>query len=317
MAELREQLARLSIGEVIPEDARVLEVVLPAELEEALQVLIDNNILSAPVWDPAAGHYLGFLDTRDLVSFAVNLLHQPQKKPKGSRYSMREMLSAPARFDAKLKHMKPAASPTLTVSYMCRRHPFRPLSMGDNLLKAGERLASGDHRVAVLNGSGKCCGMLSQSLLCRFVGTMDWGLAANTTLREFGFCEKEVVCMSAEEPALTAFELIDSRAISGVAVLDARGSLVAATSGKDLALFLNDQAVDLLHLSIAEYLALHELPAPLVKARFDETLLVVVQRIAAASEDGQVCHRAFVVDDDERPVSVVSLKDALAAILKA
>ena len=35
MADLREQLARLTIGEVIPKDACVLEVVLPAELEEA------------------------------------------------------------------------------------------------------------------------------------------------------------------------------------------------------------------------------------------------------------------------------------------
>jgi len=289
--------------------------VLPAELEEALQVLIDNNILSAPVWDPATGHYLGFLDTRDLVSFAVNLLHQPQQKPKGSRYSMREMLAAPARFDAKLK---PAAPPTPTVSYMCRRHPFRPLLMGDALLEAGERLAGGDHRVAVLDpDSGKCCGVLSQSLLSRFVGTIDWGPTAHTTLREFGFSEKEVVCMSAEAPALKAFELIDSRAISGVAVVDAQGALVAATSGKDLALFLQDHSVDLPHLSILEYLGLHQPPPPLVKARFDETLLVVVQRIAAASEDGQVCHRAFVVDDDNRPVGVVSLKDALAAILKA
>ena len=55
------------------------------------------------------------------------------------------------------------------------------------------------------------------------------------------------------------------RAISGVAVVDAQGALVAATSGKDLALFLQDHSVDLPHLSILEYLGLHQPPPPLVK----------------------------------------------------
>lgn len=35
------------------------------------QKLLDNRILSAPVWDSKEKKYLGFLDIRDLISFCV------------------------------------------------------------------------------------------------------------------------------------------------------------------------------------------------------------------------------------------------------
>jgi hypothetical protein len=43
-----------------------------------LQTLLDNGILSAPVYDSAAKQYTGFLDIRDLVSFVV-FVHDEQK----------------------------------------------------------------------------------------------------------------------------------------------------------------------------------------------------------------------------------------------
>jgi len=122
--------------------------------------------------------------------------------------------------------------------------------------------------------------------------------------------------MRSDESALKAFELIDSRNISGVAVVDADGGLVAATSGRDLDLFLRDHTIDLAHLTIVDYLALHAQPQPLVSGSFDDTLKAVVERIAAACSDERVCHRAFLVDSDRRPVGVVSLKDALDAIIQ-
>ena len=42
------------------------------------QKLLDNDILSAPVYDVEAAKYTGFLDLRDLVSFTVYLYDEQQ-----------------------------------------------------------------------------------------------------------------------------------------------------------------------------------------------------------------------------------------------
>ena len=46
---------------------------IPGSLEpnDAFKILLDNKIQSAPVWHEEENRYIGFLELRDLVSYAL------------------------------------------------------------------------------------------------------------------------------------------------------------------------------------------------------------------------------------------------------
>ena len=47
-------------------------------VKAAFQSLLDNNILSAPVWDPSTNNYTGYLCLQDLVTYIVILEHEQE-----------------------------------------------------------------------------------------------------------------------------------------------------------------------------------------------------------------------------------------------
>ena len=55
----------------------VIEISSKLTVAEGFQRLLDNNVLSAPVFDEDDNHkYVGFLDLRDIVSWAVFLFDE-------------------------------------------------------------------------------------------------------------------------------------------------------------------------------------------------------------------------------------------------
>ena len=80
MSVLKRLLERTPV-EVLrtPGDARaVVEIASTLAIADGFQVLLDERVLSAPVYDPAAHTYVGFLDLRDLVSWAVFLFDEQE-----------------------------------------------------------------------------------------------------------------------------------------------------------------------------------------------------------------------------------------------
>jgi len=63
----------------VPGDERdIVEISSTLSIGDGFQVLLDNNVLSAPVYDSTEKVYVGFLDLRDLVSWAVFLFDEQE-----------------------------------------------------------------------------------------------------------------------------------------------------------------------------------------------------------------------------------------------
>ena len=72
MAErLKELLATTSVDSIILSKGRVIVLDSGELVVHGFQKLLDNHILSAPVYDAKEHKYIGFLDIRDLISFCV------------------------------------------------------------------------------------------------------------------------------------------------------------------------------------------------------------------------------------------------------
>jgi hypothetical protein len=70
-AKLKQLLQSNSVDSIPSPKDGVIQMDASEQVVHGFQKLLDNNILSAPVWDQKEGKYIGFLDIRDLVSFCV------------------------------------------------------------------------------------------------------------------------------------------------------------------------------------------------------------------------------------------------------
>ena len=114
--------------------------------------------------------------------------------------------------------------------------------------------------------------------------------------------------------AIDTFRLMDNKHISGVAVVDAAGAVVANTSSRDLKIFIKSPRRSTLLLPIARFLDEvrkdSAVEAPVVCCLPDDTLAHAMSSIATTN-----VHRVYVVDAAKRPLRVITLTDVMRYIV--
>jgi len=206
------------------------------------------------------------------------------------------------------------------VSHGLKRSPAdAPPSVGD---------FEPSHRIAIYDESPSkkmdIVDLISQSDVLRalLADKASLGAVVQRSVHEL-FGEKDVLTVPHDLVTIGAFALLHNNDISGVGVTDSSGRLVAHLTVADLCCLKNAEDFDLLALPALEFARLREaLPSapptpgagagpgsatpPVVTARPDETLLTLM----ASLVEGKA-HRAYVVDEQGRPIGVVTLTDVL------
>jgi len=271
---------------------------------QGFEKLLKYNILAAPVYDQATKKYTGFLDIRDLISYAVFAFENRDKiayKPKGPVYT--------------------TLIDDVTVTYFSRRNPFHPVSSQATLWDVAQILAKGVHRVPVVDSSGKFFNIISQSTLIQL-----FNHELSASLKEVALLKlpaslgsSPVLSVSADTLAIDAFKLMDNSKRTGIAVVDSHLQLVGNMSGKDLKLFIGStNSYDVLTLPILTFLnkireEKIDISMPSISALITDTLGYVIQKLASTR-----VHRIYIVnsDTDYRPIRVISLTDILRYIIQ-
>lgn len=282
---------------------RVIEIDSKQPLEQAFAVLVDNNILSAPVWDEESKMYLGFLDIRDLVAFAVFA-----SKENEMIRDLHEIVNHATKLHSKTQD-------SITVTYLCLRNPFKAVQGEATLEEVCRILATGTHRVPVIGADGKVINIISQSSIIQFF-TKNCGddEFLKKTVGDLHIGSSPVISVLQTDTALKTFSKLDDSGRSGLAVVDADGVLVGNTSGSDIKLYLKHH--ETLKQSIIEFLnKIRRLylntRAPSFTCRSEDSLYHVIGKLGATK-----AHRLFIVDDSYKPLKVVSLTDIIRVILK-
>jgi len=148
----------VEVLQVSGDDRDIVEISSTLSISEGFQVLLDNNVLSAPVYDSAAKSYVGFLDLRDLVSWAV-FLYDEQENPTDDEL---DLINAAQKL---YKH----ATGGITLSYLARRNSFRAVKSGASLASVAAILKTGVKRVPVLNEENRVKFIISQTAVNRFL----------------------------------------------------------------------------------------------------------------------------------------------------
>eukprot|EP01082_Thalassiosira_pseudonana_P015735 g14142.t1.1.5e17418c g14142 g14142.t1 contig9:1264666-1265852(-) len=307
---------------------------------EAAKVLWSKNIMGAPVYDAKTKTYVGMFDVRDILS-CVTAAHREflamggnHRKPGEdtrlpseveAHHKTQSELMAKALQNIKINSHNPASSPgAVTVSYLAARNPMVPShSKDESLLEICKVLQNRHkHRVPITDTSSDspvCTGIISQSGLVAFIASKCPAGTLGEKMVDAGLnYKKDVVKIADEASAADAFELLDSKRLSGIAVVDEDGKLIGNTSARDIKNAVCDAGKTGMDTDIISYLAQVRQSQIVKNDRYptchvheDATVGHVVNLLAKTGY-----HRVFVVDEEKKPVGVVSFADIIKFMLE-
>jgi CBS domain-containing protein len=296
---------------------------------QGFQRILEGKVLSAPVYDPDTKEYIGFLDTRDLVSFVVFQAREAAEEVKekeqaiahgdasvaaGAQPDLRPFLTAAAR-------MYSHAVDGISVRYLARRHKFKPVVPEQSLLDVVQNLVSGCHRVPVIDPhTSQIIDIISQSRVIQYLheNLMRFREAFAHRVCNANIITSPVISVTNNTMALQVFETMSKMDLSGVAVVDQKtGRLVGNTSGSDLKLLVQNPGEHsrALRLSIFSFLSqIRRLESP-EKTRAPAMHIQSTDSVAKAIEKlyATHIHRVFIADSsrDYAPTGLIALSDVL------
>lgn len=300
----------------LPRRAEPITCSTNESFEAAFTKLLHAGVLAAPLFDEGAHKYVGFLDTRDLVSIALVVFD----KSKGGD----ELLKAI------WEHATHAKS-GLTTQYLASRNPFVAVESGSSLLALVKLLLSlrgtRVRRVAVVDpASGKVVNVVSQMALVQFVAAqlniVDEALdkiplpELKHTVAATGCASRPAITVDENATAYDAFQKLVASAVGGLAVVNAHGHITGNLSARDIKNFVKHPRASLLRMPVRQFLA--ELRNEAIDIRvpvFSVTDATTVRRAVLLFAGSRV-HRLYIVDNEQslHPVGVFALSDALKAL---
>lgn len=265
-------LASATLDTLCKPFARVTTLSHDASIQEAMDVLRDSNILSAPIVVSAgveelgsgaaemSPQLLGWLSIADVLQAFLEDVRRKRGGPlptnmlalmalleaEGPAFSAKPLVTVRGVEDRGLVFA--GDSGTTTLLDAVRNHFLQPGPYGE---------AKVVHRLAVFDAHGEVKHIVSQTDVIKFLQAGDLGPAADASLEQLGLLKlaHQPVTVDPHVPTLLAMDMLLQNQINGAPVVTKEGELVANLSISDLR-GLGSQHWGALALPVAEFLAL-------------------------------------------------------------
>ncbi|KAL1934342.1 hypothetical protein VTP01DRAFT_6524 [Rhizomucor pusillus] len=282
-------------------------------VEEACDVLIKNNISSAPVYDKSPTDYVGMFDYGDVIAYLLLIL--TDQAPGQLQQSDSETVET---MDIIRRAVRGQTVPVKLASDLSQKNPFNAILPEATVLSAIEEFACGTHRVCVLEPSGEIMGILSQSTIVRFLYENrkqfpDIDKLLGQRLRQLGLGETDVIGVNAESRVMDALSQMSHNGVSSVAVIGTNGVILGNISMTDIKHAMKGNRHQLLWSTCFQFVSSVRIEQgiedgqdrlPVFDVRLDITLGFAIAKLLATRS-----HRVWVTDEIGRAAGVVSLTD--------
>jgi len=299
---------------LIPFGVPVVTVNAAADVRDAFDVLIENQISSVPVYDHARDQYIGFFDVADMNQYVVDALaktSEPEADPLDIKADLREII-------AEVTRLTPNGVDVM--ANLSKNNPFYPVTPDTSILKVLDLFGThGIKRVPVLSAeNGKLTAIITQSnLLAHLLAEIPSSLKfLGDVLAKDSTALKAVHCVSEQSSALRAMELLLKHNISGMGIVGDEGELVATISNSDLRAMTAKKKFPFVGITAIDWIAQSRTQmdgaterAAVVSIHLDDTILDGAKKLAKAG-----LHRVFIVDENNKPKGVLTLKDVLRMV---
>eukprot|EP01089_Gocevia_fonbrunei_P017883 TRINITY_DN593_c0_g1_i2.p1 TRINITY_DN593_c0_g1~~TRINITY_DN593_c0_g1_i2.p1 ORF type:complete len:329 (+),score=59.78 TRINITY_DN593_c0_g1_i2:109-1095(+) len=262
-------------------------------LPEAFTKMNSKNLLSLPVLKEGT-EYFGFIDILDIVTWVVDTL--------GERVLVQREI------EEIINDFKTTRVIEVMQTPYDRRNPFHPINTGSSLLTAIEILATGIHRVPIIDGK-ELVNIVTQSAVVKWVKKNIGSLGKQNLKVSDLDCYQYVINVYDTQKAFDAFRLIRLSRVGAVAIIDDEGKLVGNLSARDMKRIAGDaKYFTRLFENVKTFRDGRRIPH--VSVTEDKTLFEVLELLEKHN-----IHRVYVVDEEHHPIGVISLTDILAALL--
>jgi len=271
-------------------------ITLDAEdsITRAMEILGKGGISSAPVWDNEMNSFIGFVDVLDLTIFVSYVFHENfQRHP--HLYDPKELRK---RFEMPVKDVINAS----------KRDPFWTLDGNESVgFLINCFLKDGIHRVPVVDNE-KLIGIVTQSDVVSLLARNSQQISiASKKLYELGLDQFPLVTIKNDATLIDALNAMVTNDVTGLAVVDFKdGHLINNLSCSDFK-GVTEQNFFRLEAQLHQiFMAATQKKPPVTCSRF-ATLGEVINTVEKTG-----VHRVFIVDELNRPTSVLSLTGIMA-----
>lgn len=304
ISSLKLLFSNLKSNEVFP-SKKIINCEKEDAIKEAFKSLVDNKVLSLPVYNKKAKTHESFVDVVDFVEYIYQYFADACADT--SNTEIDAFFSAKDSFsDSRVK----------AISNLSGKNQYSPVESDAPIRRILDVACKGIHRLPIVDDDGSFHTIISQSDLVKFIhahselyGELGAVSVGESKVGSWG----EVYSIGTDEAAIDAFKLINEKGVLGVGVVDKDGVLVDNISASDLKTIGADGSnLSMLFQPIGEFLKDKREDAKvrsLLSVKASHSFEHVVGLVVSAR-----AHRVFVVDEQGRPEAVISLVDILTHI---
>jgi len=285
----------------LPIDKSLVYVEPTLLFSKAFEILVNKNVLSVPViknFDDGTQELLGLLDVIDICKYVLLVSKTLTSQSKNEEVEEMQTIIQ----NATVRQIREGIWGSVCI----------PIPESANISELYPLLSEYElHRVPVIDKDGKVDRIISQSdLVKHFERTIDIQTSSKTLL-QLKYTEKPVKSVTTENTVIDAFRTIVQERISAVAVVDPSGILVGNISASDIrSIGFNADSLKRLLWSVGNFLESkyneYQAPKEVVCVKPNSTLSEVLQLL-----NSRGLHRVYVVNDEQIPISILSLTDIL------
>jgi len=297
------------VKDLVSRGQKIISIPNNSTLTEAIHILSVNNILSAPVEDIQAKdpkeRFIGFLDMMDILGYILKLYSEEKETDIGTLHVWCRDIHKLSFKGKEFAHHNVKDCINFSES-----NPFLSVD-GDSLLpKLLYILHKGVHRAAVVNHANEIQHIVSQTNVVGFLARKinHFGNMASIPIEGMNLGQHtRIITITSEARAINAFYQMWTNNVSSIGVVDKSGSLLANLSISDLR-GLKQENFQVLLLPVLEFIEVFvkDKVIPPITVTFQSTFEYVLLKLAATHS-----HRVWVVDNNNRPVGIISLTDII------
>lgn len=281
--------------EEVGSNANIVTIEETKTIEETVNLLAQHRITSAPVVSKE-GAVLGYVDMLDIVQHIV--------KVSPDEWCISHDLLRSLEIAGRAIALE-SVSDIINAS---GRDPYVPVYENDPITEAVAHFARGIHRISIVDRQGAVKHTLSQTdlakLLTEELKKSPSKHISEKSVKELGLGAAAPLLVGESQTVLEALKKLNENSVSALAIVHHHGKLAGNFSATDLVGLYRNQLPDLL-VPLGEYLSKYsEKSLTPITIRAETSLLEAVQVMFESH-----IHRVWVIDDEFKPVGVVSLTD--------
>jgi CBS domain-containing protein len=275
------------------------------DIRDVFRSLIDNHILSAPIWDKQQQKWSGLVDMKDFVAYILYLFGRRKQEGNGNPTS------------------PVIAEHSGQIVDFSKRNPFVQISSTSTVQELLKSFTDrGLHRMAVVSATdpNHVMAMVSQSTIVGWLvdNEQKLGRQIHNSVQQLGVGAlgtiKKVIQLKKSSLLIDAFQLLRDQNLQGIAIVDDDGKFVGNISASDLQ-FCVDENLSFLSYPIEDLFDSHPYRKFIARGPIvclPSWSLIEVMRLMVEAR----VHRIYVVDSMKnfRPIGVITMTDILDAI---